>query len=913
MVPNRSRIAPALANLSLGAAFAFATPLAGQSAGTSQVERKATDPVTAPLVLVAVPLTGEIHLDGRLDEPAWATAPSATDFTQSWPRGGDPATFRTEARVVLDTDALYVGIRMFDPHPDSIAAPLARRDASGIYSDWAHVIIDSRMDRRTGFRFTVNPRGVQKDVYHFDDGSEDLSWDAVWEVVTAIDSLGWTAEYRIPLSQLRFSSSDGGEGVWGLGIMRDVARHDERSTWAPWTDRTPGFISSLGTLAGIQDVRSPRRLEVMPYVSTRLTREPGERENPFYDANATSGAVGADLKVGLPFGMTLAATINPDFGQVEVDPAEVNLTAFETFFSEKRPFFTEGADVFTFGRTLSYNSYDTQEYFYSRRIGRPPHRQLAGSGFAYVDAPDQTTILGAAKLSGKTANGWTVGLMNAVTAKENARVIDVDGVERKTPVEPLGNYLVGRVRRDLRGGQTVLGAIATLAHRDLSDSVFVPLMHDRAVLGGFDFEHRWANRAWALSGYVAMSRVQGDPRAIEATQRSSARYYQRPDADHIEFDPSRSSLSGHRMELALQRSGHWFGSVAYKESSPGFEINDAGFQGRTDYRSLTTLIGRAITRPVGILRNQTYYAYTYHAWNFDGDQILDGYAAFASATFQNFWNVEVRAQVRPEYMDDKLTRGGPLAATPAQEIFDLRIASDTRKTVSGSIELGSTTDRAGRYERKLGISADLRPSAAVRLRVGPVVRRLHATRQYVTSAADPTATETFGHRYIFANLDQTTASVETRLDWTFSPRLSFQLYAQPYVSAGRYNDFKAFRTPGTYDFDVYGACAAGISGASTICRDGSGAVPVYVADADGDGPAPEIRFGDPDFTFRSLRGNAVLRWEYRPGSAVFFVWQQDRSRDLPWGDFDFSRDYGALFRDPGRNVFLIKATYWFGG
>jgi len=412
----------------------------GQPAGAPRPTAAASTGTSAVRSMRASRLTGSISIDGKLDEPAWATATPSSDFTQSYPKVGAKPTDPTEVRVLYDDDALYVGVRMFDTRPDSIAAQLARRDASGIYSDWLHVMVDSYRDRRTSFRFSVNPRGVQKDVLEYDDNKgEDLNWDAVWEVATRIDSLGWTAEYRIPFSQLRFGSAQkGDERIWGFQVMRDVARRNERDSWSPWKTTDPGFVSLEGDLAGIVDIPTPRRFELMPYVSAKLTRAPGDPANPFYKANDAQPSGGADLKYGLPNGLTLTATVNPDFGQVEVDPAVVNLSAYETFFPEKRPFFVEGANIFNIGAISGGPSYGNQQIFYSRRIGRPPQRFVSGQ---FVDAPDATTIIGAGKLTGKVG-AWTLGLLNALTAEEKARVIDASDVETKTPVEPLTNYFV---------------------------------------------------------------------------------------------------------------------------------------------------------------------------------------------------------------------------------------------------------------------------------------------------------------------------------------------------------------------------------------------------------------------------------------------------------------------------------------
>ncbi|HEX8212698.1 MAG TPA: DUF5916 domain-containing protein [Longimicrobium sp.] len=861
--------------------------------------------------LRAARVTGSIDIDGRLDEAAWAAAETAANFTQSYPKAGAAPTERTEARVLYSDDAIYVAMRMYDSRPDSIAAQLARRDASGIYSDWVHVAIDSYHDRRTGFRFSLNPRGVQKDVFHSNDTGEDLDWDAVWQSAARVDSLGWTAEFRIPLSQIRFSGSEPAGGrVWGLQLQRDIARRDERDSWSPWTRTDAGFVSRFGDVTGLTGIRPVRRMELLPYVSNRLTREPGDTENPFYSSNDVGLSAGADFKLGITSGLTLTGTVNPDFGQVEVDPAVVNLSAFETFFPEKRPFFIEGSDVFRFGQVGTFNNYGFQQYFYSRRIGRTPQRQLSGSEIRFTDVPSQSTILGAGKVSGKVGP-WTLGIMDAVTAAEKARFVTEGGERESATVEPLTNYFVSRVRREMRGGRTVVGGMATATHRDMSDDAFDPLLRSQAFFGGVDGEHSWSNRLWKVSGYVAATSVAGSRDVIEAAQRSSARYYDRPDADYLALDPTRTSLTGHIAEAAIQRSGNWDLSLDVKEMSPGFEVNDLGFQGRTDYRSFTTFLGRRVNEAKGIFRDHSYFGYTFHAWNFGGDVILNGGAVGANGTFKNFWSAGANLGYRPWTADDRLTRGGPLSRTPGRREVSGWVETDPRKRVSFGANTGYVRRDAGGSSRWAGVSMSYRPSSAIRLRLSPNIENEFGTAQYVRTVDDALATETFGRRYVFADLDQTTVSMETRLDWTFTSRLSLQLFAQPFVAVGDYTEFKELQRPGSYDFGVYGRDQG------TISRGGSCANPLgdgtnYLVDPDGAGAGGCFSFGERDFNSRSLRGNAVLRWEYRPGSALFFVWQQQRDGFDAVGDLDFGRDAGEVFRAPASNVFVVKATYWLG-
>jgi hypothetical protein len=866
----------------------------------------ATAKATAVRVMRASRTPSAISIDGKLNEPAWSSAVPSGDFTQSYPKIGAPATDPTEVRILYDDDALYVGVRMFDARPDSIAAQLARRDASGIYSDWLHVVIDSYHDRRNAFRFSVNPRGVQKDVLHSDDRFEDLNWDAVWEVATTVDSLGWTAEYRIPFSQLRFGGAPKGvDRVWGLQIQRDIARRSERDSWSPWKQTDPGYVSFSGDLAGIVDIPTPRRLEIMPYVSTKLTRAPGDPANPFYRATDTKPSAGADLKYGLPAGLTLTATVNPDFGQVEVDPAVVNLSAYETFFPEKRPFFVEGASIFNIGSIQGGPGYGSQQVFYSRRIGRSPQRFANG---LYVDAPDATTILGAAKLTGKMGP-WTVGILDALTAEEQARVIDASNVESSTPVEPMTNYFVGRVRRDFRGGSTILGLGGTAVNRDLSDPVFKNLLRSSADVGSADFEHRWKDRQWTLTGAMSKSRIGGSRPVILSAQTSSARYYQRPDADYLDVDTTANSLGGYSAKLGLNKSGTWSTAATAKLLSPGYEVNDLGFMGRVDYRNLGWSGSYNNFEAGKLLRSYFVYAGTNHAWNYGGDKIWTSFFPELGFTFNNLWSVYVGGEYDPGSIDDRLTRGGPLGRRPTQYGAWTQINTDQRKTVSYVLFANHFGDVRDGYSRDLNITFNVRPSSSINVSVSPNLSRYRNTIQFVRGAADPLATATYGRRYVFADLFQTTLSATTRLEWTFTPLLSLQLYAQPFASAGRFRGFKELARPATEEYAVYGR-----DNGSTVTPapdPTTGNILSYSVDPDGPGAAPAFTIDNPDFRTHSLRGNAVVRWEYRPGSAIFFVWQQQRSDFLPFeGDFRTGRETQAIFGRPS-NVFLVKASYWF--
>ncbi len=856
-------------------------------------------------VLHAAPLVGSVHLDGHLDEEAWRAATPVDQFTQREPKEGEPATERTEVRALISEDALYIGARLYDSEPSKIRSRLVRRDEvnSSSDSDFFVVLLDPYHDHSTGVVFRVGPSGSFDDATIAASGNQDTSWDPVWHVHTSIDSFGWTAEMEIPLNQLHYSGST--DAVWGIQLRRWINRKQELSEFSFTPLKEESGVSTFGHLEGLGRLAAPRHLELLPYGRVRSEFKQVPSGNPFRDGTDQFPAAGVDLKYGVTSNVTLNATVNPDFGEVEVDPAVVNLSAFETFFPERRPFFIEGADVFRFGDTRSYNNFNQTIPFHARRIGRPPQRRLSDedNGYLYIDSPARTTITTAAKLTGKTSNGWTMGVLDAVTPVERADYVDSLGVRGRAPVEPLTNYFVGRLKRDYRQGNTVVGGLVTAVNRDLQDPALHDLLRSNAYVGGLDLNHYWGGRRWSLDAMLLGSTVQGDKDVIAATQRSSARYFQRPDAKTLHYDPTRTSLSGTSGLLSLNKvSGkHGLGSLTYQDWSPGFEINDVGFQNAADCRALSTLAMYKENKPRKLVRSWDSYVFSNWSWNYDGDITYTEYAGQVEGTLANYWYGSLRGEYYPGNFDDRLTRGGPLSRLPAGGTLRASLNSDSRKMYTLGLNGIESWDEAGGHLASLSGSLSIRPTSALRLLFQPGIRDLHDNAQYVTTVDDSFATATYGARYVFASLHQTQLSLDTRLDWTFSPKLSLQLYLQPLIVSGGYQQLKELRAPRAYEFDVYGGQRG------TIQPDSTGG---FRIDPDAGGPAPSFHIDDPDFNFRSLRGNAVLRWEYRPGSALFLVWQQSREASEPFGNFDLSRDWHGLFRIEPENLIAIKATYW---
>ena len=618
------------------------------------------------------------------------------------------------------------------------------------------------------------------------------------------------------------------------------------------------------------------------------------------------------MKYRLGSNLTLDATVNPDFGQVEVDPAVINLTAFETRFEERRPFFVEGGEIFQYARGGPGGSTGRPPtVMYSRRIGRPPQGPMATDA-VFSDAPTSTTIVGAAKITGKVGDGWSVGLMEAVTGRETAPYMDGIGMRGESELEPATNYLAGRLRRDLRDGLTQLGAMATAVNRDLSGSPLSDRLRSSAYAAGVDFIHEWANRSWRINGAFSSSLVSGSEAAILRTQRSSARYFQRPDGGPGE-DPESTSMGGHYAMFDLNKqSGSFTARIAAASISPGYEVNDIGFQTEADRIMLDTHLAWRQPRPGSWLRNWNVSGGPDGKWNTAGDRLHSEFNVNLGWQWLNYWGGSVRSVVRAPTDNDRLTRGGPLARDPQSYGGNTNLYSDSRRPLGARVSYNWGFDEAGSWSHTGSLDFTYKSGEKLELRLGPRFTRSYSEAQFVTSRADPLATATFGRRYIFAPIDQTTASLDTRLNVTFSPTLTLQVYAQPLISSGDYGGLREFRAPGTFDFLRYG------DDVGAIYRQEDGA---FLIDPDGAGAAPAITIGDQNFNVRSLRGNAVLRWEWSPGSTLFLVWQQrryDRVRRDAYdplvadgiGDFDFRYDSSELVRIRPDNIFLVKVNYW---
>lgn len=837
-------------------------------------------------------------IDGKADDAAWKIAVYGDGFIQRDPVEGDPSSEKTFFKILYDEKNLYVLIRAYDSEPDKIVHRLARRDE--VYdSDVLGILLDSYFDHRTAFEFSVNAGGVRKDaIFTNDQLDDDTSWDPVWEVKTSIDDSGWVAEMRIPFSQLRFAKKD--KHTWGLEIYRYIHRKQEYDVWQLIPKDAGGFVSYFGYLKGLESIRTPRRIELLPYSVSRLETYPAEEGNPFANGRDFGLTGGLDGKISVTGNLTVDFTINPDFGQVEADPSEVNLTAFETYFEEKRPFFIEGKNIFQFPLALGDGDFSRESLFYSRRIGRAPHREPDLSDDEYAETPRQTSILGAAKLSGKTDNGISIGILDAVTAEEKAR-IDRNGTRREETVEPLTNYFVARLQKDFREGSSSIGGMVTATHRNINHS-YLNFLNRSAYTGGIDLRHQWQDKTYFIDCKFAFSHLRGDKEAILETQTASARYFQRPDADYVTLDSNRTQLTGHGGSINIGKGGNgrWRYAIGGLWRSPELELNDLGYLRYADRILQYIWVGYRIYNPIGIFRRISVNANQWQGWNFGGEKLFTGANINGGGQFVNYWGFHTGINREAKGLSLSALRGGPALWYEGAWNNWFNIYSDSRKKWQVSISgFNSWNDDKITRVQNYRISFSLKPTNMINLSINPFYSNTRDDNQYVD-----TIEKNGDNRYILAQLDQKTLGIVFRFNICLFPGLTLQYYGQPFVSAGRYQRFKKVTDSRNPRYDKRYHVFSG----SEISYDAENEE--YRIDEDRDGNT-DYTIDFPDFNFKQFRSNLVIRWEYQPGSLVYLVWSQGRTGIDEYGDFSAGRDLRDLFRVSPENVFLIKINHWF--
>jgi hypothetical protein len=846
----------------------------------------------------AVRLNNPLVVDGVLSESIWQTAPFVSGFLQLQPDEGSPASQQTLVRVVYDDNALYIGAEMKDSAPDSITSRLSRRDVM-VNEDVFGVFIDSYYDRRSGYYFGLSAGGTILDGILYNDDWDDSSWDGVWEGRVKHTNQGWTAEMRIPFSQLRFQKQE--QYIWGINFRRDISRRNEQTYLVYRPKNSSGFVSRFADLVGIEKIIPTRHVELLPYIRSKAEYTHPEKGDPFHDGSSYSPVGGADLKIGLSNNLTLDLTMNPDFGQVEVDPAVINISDVETYFDEKRPFFIEGSSIFNFGFGGANNYWTfnwwNPSFFYSRRIGRFPQGSLPDNDFS--DMPEGVHILGAAKLSGKLPGNWNIGTIHALTQREYGKY-SLEGKQFKPEVEPFSYYGIFRAQKEIDNSRQGIGILSTIIERRFSEQRLRDDINDNALTLGVDgWTFLDTSRSWVFTGWAGASRVAGTRERITELQTNSQHYYQRPDAEYMHVDSNATKLTGFAGRFYLNKQkGNIIVNSAFGIISPGFDVNDMGFLNRANLINGHFGIGYLWTKPGKVFRQCDLIGAIFQSYDFDWNSVWRGIFILWESRFLNYMQFNTYFAYNPETINLYRTRGGPLSLNHKGTEQYYYFGTDDRKPLIFTIEYDRYICTTKDNYLQLSTNLEWKIKSNLSMSVGPELMEMNEYAQWVDTFDDPLALKTYGKRYVFGEMKQTEISANIRLNWTFTPQLSLQFYIQPLISHGDYKHFKHLDRPKSYSFHVYP------DDQILLCNG------EYQIDPDGTGPAEPFSFDNPDFNYKSLRGNAVLRWEYRPGSILYLVWTQSRWDDIYEEPVSFRYSAEKLWSTKSDNLFMLKMTYW---
>jgi hypothetical protein len=826
-------------------------------------------------------------IDGKLDDECWKHGTWAGDYHQYIPNEGDKPTYPTWFNIQYDDKYIYVAFRAFDGEPEKIQRLAGTRDE--FVGDMMGVNFDSYHDHRTGFEFTLTAWGQKVDLVLFNPENWDFNWNAVWREKTGLEDSAWVAELEIPLSQLRYSNQE--DQVWGLHTWRWINRYMEESDWEQQSKTGPGVLFNFGELHGIKGLKKSQRLEIMPYALGELNTFKTDPSNPFASKGRTwGGNAGLDAKIGVSSNFTLDLTVNPDFGQVESDPSVMNLTAFETFYEEKRPFFLEGLTIFD-------NKFDNESLFYSRRIGHAPSYTIEANDTFHVDAPERTTILSAVKLSGTTSKGLSVGLIHSITTNEFARLSDKEGKITTAKVEPLTNYIVARVQKSYNGANTVVGGMITSVNRAIKESS-LEFLANNAYTGGLDLNHHWREKEFYVEGRLIGSYLNGTTESMTALQKSSARYYQRPGAGYLDYDTTRTTLNGYggKFKIGKGSKGFWRYSTGATWFSPGIELNDFGYMNTADAINQENEIAYFVNKPVSVFRTYKIDLEQFNKWNFNGTYLGSGGHLAFNSEFKNQWMFDLNLIFHSSAIDTKILRGGYEMMMPYSLMSFGGLHTDYSKKVALGMDYSyeyNGNNSAENYELKPSVT--FRPFRTFTIRLSGDYIDNNDNLQYVAEASYLTEP-----RYILGTIDQKTMGLTLRLALNISPEFSIQYYGSPFISTGSYSQFKYVTNPVA---DVY-------SDRFTVYPNQVHSGEVIMLDENND-MVPDYSIANPDFNFHQFRSNFVAKWEYRLGSYIYFVWSSERTGNTSSSKATLKESFKELRGIFPNNIFLIKFNYWF--
>ncbi len=817
------------------------------------------------------------RIDGKLDDLCWQGLGWSGAFIQQTPSQGQSPSEPTDIKIVYDENYLYAAFKCYNHGPGKIRPILGPRDE--LIGDAVGIALDTYHDKQTAFEFMANASGQKSDLVHLGAYNFDYNWDAVWSAKTQVYDSLWTAEIRIPFSQLRFAQKP--EQIWGMHVWRWLDRNKEESHWKLIPIDAPAMVYLFGELRGIEGIKPKVNYEFLPYLSMKLSPE-GTNGDKFKYGAGLSG------KIGVSSDFTVDYTINPDFGQVEADPSVLNLTSYEVFYDEKRPFFLEGNSIFdyTVGSDL---------LFYSRRIGHAPSYTPTLNEGETVSLPDNTAIISAIKLTGKTPKGLSVGVIQSFTAKENAQIRSTLG-SREEVVEPFSNYAIGRIKQDFNHGNSTLGALITATNRDINDSN-LNFLSTSAYSGGVDFQHNWKGRKYFIDVKSLFSQINGNEQAIRNLQLSSVHYFQRTDADYLNFDDSRTSLGGNGGAIrGGKRSGRFRANANFSWRSPGLELNDLGYLYQADILSEMLNLTYKVDKPWRYIRSYYIDFEQERDWNYGGDITLDRFKLHGYAQFKNLWSVHLNLKHYSNILDTRELRGGPALYKDGYADAELFIQSSPVKDlmIAAGPRFKWFRDNISQTDY---FTFHVRWQVNNRLSITSRTIFDNSTdhHQYVKAQIINSKTN-----YLVGTIDRKTLQTTLRIEYFITPELSIQYYGNPYASIGKYRNFRFVADGRSHQLNQR-YTNLNVLGLTDK---------YYSVDSNGD-ESVDFRFRDPDFNYQEFHSNFVARWEFKPGSALYLVWTHTRSDYQYEHENSIGKSFGDIWNAPANNIFMLKFSYWF--